>query len=90
MASAQRLLETRIGVLLGPAKVGRPETSRVNDDSLTGNERSQFRKMADNPDVIDDVIEGSTDEEPASRRKVLAAIKGGATGSHPTGLAGSC
>ena len=89
MASAQRLLETRIGVLLGPSTTGAHSSASEGPD-LTPNERSLFRKMADNPDVVDDVIEGSTDEEPASRRKVLAAIKGGATGSHPTGLAGSC
>lgn len=76
VAATQRRLEARIGVLLGAAKAGRPETSLANDieDGLTRNERSQFRKMADHPDIVEAVIDDSDDETPASRRRVLDEI----------------
>lgn len=77
VAEAQRHLEVRIGSILGPPKIGRPETSVANDisDGLTRNERSEFRAMADNADVVEAVVAESTDEAPASRRKVMKAIK---------------
>lgn len=77
IAAAQRRLEIRIGILLGPAKVGRPaaeETSSAIEDSLTKDERSQFRKMADHPEIVDAVIDESDDETPASRRRTLDEI----------------
>ena len=75
--AARRRLEARIGQLLGPAKVGRPtaeETSSAIEDPLTKDERSQFRKMADHPELVDAVIDDSDDESPASRRRVLDEI----------------
>ena len=78
VAEAQRHLEVRIGTLLGPADLGGDRksdqfTREVTD--LSANERSQFRAMADNADVVDAVVAESTDEAPASRRKVMKAIK---------------
>lgn len=76
-----RRLEARIGDLLGPAPD--PSTSRRSDidpslanegSELTPNQRSQFRKMADHPDIVENVIDNSTDDDPASRRKVIDQI----------------
>lgn len=77
--AARRRLELRIGQLLGAAKVGGGDHGNQHrpslaNDGLTPNERSQFRKMADHPDVVDAVIDDSTDESPASRRRVLDEI----------------
>lgn len=78
IAAAQRRLEIRIGILLGAAKVGanqHDEASLASEASgLTPNERSQFRKMADHPEIVDAVIDESDDETPASRRRTLDEI----------------
>lgn len=78
VAAALRRLEVRIGELLGPADVGGDRksdrfTRGVTDSpgALTANQRSEFRKMADRPDVVEQVIEESDDDNPASRRKVM-------------------
>ena len=75
--AARRRLELRIGQLLGAAEPtagpGRGKAS-LADDGLSRNERSQFRKMADHPDVVDAVIDESDDASPASRRRVLDEI----------------
>lgn len=77
VAAAQRRLEVRIGVLLGPASPnGKGLGSFANDPSeLTKDERHAFRKMAENEDVVEATIAESTDEQPASRRKVTEAIR---------------
>lgn len=49
-------------------------TASCANDGLTRNERWQFRKMADHPEIVERVIQESTDADPASRRKILAAI----------------
>ena len=75
-AAATRRLEARVGELLGPAKVGRPaaaETSQACD--IPKDDASRFRKMAAHPEVVEEIIAQSTDEEPASRAKVLRAIE---------------
>ncbi len=77
--AARRRLELRIGQLLGPTTPGQrhdqePSLANEGSDDLTPNERSQFRKMADHPDVVDAVIDDSTDATPASRRRVLDEI----------------
>lgn len=72
---AMRRLEVRVGELLGPAPApGRPnkETSVTTD--ISRDARSEFRKMAANADVVEEVIANSTDDEPPSRRKVLGEI----------------
>lgn len=79
LVAASRLrLERRIGELLGPAKHGGDRKSDQVDhgslDPLTPKQRSQFRKMADHPDVVDAVIDESDDASPASRRRVLDEI----------------
>lgn len=77
VARSMRRLEFRIGNLLGPAEPvagpgrGKPSTTT---DGLSRDQRSDFRQMAEHPDVVEDVIAGSTDDAPASRRKVMAAI----------------
>jgi hypothetical protein len=72
-----RRLEVRIGQLLGPAKPGpQPESSVATEDrDLSRHERHEFRQMAANPEAVEDIIATSTDDEPPSRRKVMAAIK---------------
>lgn len=77
VAAAQRRLEVRIGHLLGPAKPNGGGIDRDQSDGLRPEQRHQFRKMAENEGVVEDVIADSTDEEPASRRKVVNAIGGG-------------
>jgi hypothetical protein len=72
--AAMRRLEVRIGQLLGPAKPGPQSESSLASEDLSANERMAFRAMAANPDVVEDVIAQSTDENPASRRQVTAAI----------------
>ncbi|MGI9118792.1 MAG: hypothetical protein ACR2G7_01455 [Acidimicrobiales bacterium] len=77
VAAAMRRLEARIGDLLGPAEVGRPATGKVprEEPSIPANRRADFRRMAEHPEVVEDEIVKSTDEAPASRRKVMEAIK---------------
>jgi hypothetical protein len=75
-AAAMRRLEVRIGQLLGPAEKGRPSNGNVpREEHLPGNRRHDFRQMAEHEDVVEDVIADSTDEDPASRRKVTEAIR---------------
>lgn len=45
------------------------------NDGLTRNQRYEFRLMAAHPEIVEQVIAESTDEQPASRRKVMAAIR---------------
>lgn len=80
VAAAQRRIEVRIGQLLGPAKTDHDRsagatsfTDEVGD--LTPNQRSDFRRMASDPDEVEAQIAASTDDAPASRRKVTEAIK---------------
>lgn len=84
VAAAQRRIEVRIGQLLGPAEHGgdrgnqhtggKSVASDLPDD-LTPNQRSDFRRMASDPDEVEAQIAASTDDAPASRRKVTEAIK---------------
>jgi len=90
VAAAQRRLEVRIGQLIGPApdpsesRRSDLDPSSTNDGSdLTRNERHEFRRMADHEDVVEDAIANSTDDEPASRRKVSGAITNGAPKAAP-------
>lgn len=68
-------LENRIGELLPPAADTRGRHLPREEEVLTEKERHFFRRMAANPDVVEAVIAAGTDENPASRRKVLEAIK---------------
>ena len=61
-AATMRRLEVRIGQVLGKAKPGRPETSSVIEDSLTKDERHAFRQMADNAEVVEEIIAESDDD----------------------------
>lgn len=75
IARADRKLEARIGLLLGPAKVGSnqyTEPSLASDGSLSLNQRHQFRKIAehaDEPEVAAAIGRG------ASRAEVLRTIQ---------------
>jgi len=73
VSASERRLEVLIGELLGPASMAGPGRGKPSfaNDGLTRNERSDFRSMAENADVVEEVIAESTDEKPASRRKVL-------------------
>lgn len=74
VAAAMRRIEVRIGDLLGPAQVG-AHSSATEGQDLTRDQRSEFRQMAAHPEIVEDEIARSTDEAPASRRKVIGAIK---------------
>lgn len=83
VAAAMRRLEVRIGKLLGPAENGRNQHSGLSrDEALPHSTRHDFRAMADNEDVVEEVIATSTDKAPASRRKITDAIKA-AKAAHP-------
>lgn len=80
VAAAMRRLEMRIGELLGPAERGGDRRSDqvdrdLLDDGLTRYERRDFRDMAEHRDEVEQIIDESSDEHPASRRSVLAAIR---------------
>lgn len=75
--SALRRLEMRVGALLGPANTGGDRRSDQFDRDRTGlapDARSDFRTLADHPDVVESVIAESSDASPPSRRKCLTAI----------------
>ena len=70
----------RLGQLLGPAQHGGDRRSdqvplEVLDRSLPKNRAHDFRKMAAHPDTVADTIDASTETHPASRTKVLDAIR---------------
>lgn len=74
VAAAMRRLEVRIGDLLGPAE--NPAGKSIpHEESIPANRRHEFRQMAAHPDVVEDEIDQSTDAAPASRRKVVDAIR---------------
>ena len=74
VAAAMRRLEARIGEVIGAAKPGPPQSSVAAEDSLTKHERHEFRKLAAHPEIVNDVIDASSDDDPPSRSKVLKAI----------------
>lgn len=73
--AAMRRLEVRIGALLGPAKPGPRQSSIATEDSLSPDQRHEFRKMAEHPGVVDEVIADSDDASPPSRRKVMERVR---------------
>lgn len=75
VAAALRRLEVRIGEVLGPSPGHGPGRGNIqHDESLSPQQRSEFRRMAQHADAVEDVIERSDDEDPASRRKVMDEI----------------
>jgi hypothetical protein len=78
IAHTQRKLEAYIGVLL-PRQQGKrtdKELRRRDDEvDIPNATKHDFRKMAEYPEIIEEVVAESTDEDPASRRKVMRAIK---------------
>lgn len=78
VAATMRRLEVRIGVLLGDAQIGGDRRSdQVHRDvpDLSRQERHDFRRMAAQPDLVEEIIARSTDAKPASRRQVLGEIE---------------
>lgn len=76
--AVQRRLELRVGVLLGPARNGgdrRSDQFTHEGTDIAANARSEFRLMAEHPDIVETVIAESSDASPPSRRKVIAAIR---------------
>lgn len=77
--AVKRRLEARIGALLRPAKRGRPAKALVDviapERAITRHDRDDFRKMAANEDVMEDVIAVSDDDSPPTRARVLGAIR---------------
>lgn len=78
VAIAMRTLEVRIGQLLPMEQGKRADLlpNRGEEVSISSQEKAQFRTMAAHPEVVQDVIDQSTDEHPASRRAVLQTIRG--------------
>ena len=74
VAAAMRRLEVRIGQLLGPAENRGPATPN-HGKGFNDRQRNEFRQMAGHQQVVEQVIAESTDEAPASRRKVMDAIQ---------------
>jgi len=79
VAATLRFLERRIGEELGEATRNHDRRagakSSATDIGLSKNDRREFREMAAHPEVVEHVVAESSDQSPASRRKVLAAIK---------------
>lgn len=79
--ATMRYLEVRIGELLGPAEWGGDRKSdqvsngKVDPLGLHPLAVHKFRQMAAHPEVVDRVIEESTESSPPSRNKVLNAIR---------------
>lgn len=78
VAAAQRRIEVRIGQLL-PSEQGRRTDRelphRDEEVPLSPQQKADFRRMASDPDEVEAQIAASTDDAPASRRKVTEAIK---------------
>lgn len=78
VAAAMRRLEVRIGKLLGPP-LGPQESGRLQGSGATEpldrHRRDEFRRMAENEEVVEQVIAESTDRAPASRGKVMQIIR---------------
>lgn len=70
-----RYLEVRVGELLGEAPGRGHKEMNTHAYSFPPVRRQEFRQMAEHPDVVDDVINESTEQNPPSRAKVLNAIK---------------
>lgn len=74
VAAAMHRLEVRCGQLLPPpAPPGRPAANapRAESSGLHPQREAEFRHMAAHPEIVEEVIAESTDEAPASRRKVI-------------------
>lgn len=78
VAAAMRRLEMRIGSLL-PSEPGRRTdlrpVPREGQVAIASTQRHDFRQMAEHSEVVEQVIAESTDEAPASRRKVMDRIR---------------
>ncbi len=72
-----RRLEARIGALDTPQQGRRSDQLPHRDEEVQIHDqtRSDFRRMAEHPGVVDEVIAESTDAEPPSRRKVMDRIR---------------
>lgn len=85
VAAAMRRLEVRIGELLGPPEPGKrtdlqePVGRDQQVPEMDRKTKHDFRQMAANPDVVEQTIEASDDDNPASRRKVMTNIKNDTT-----------
>lgn len=78
IAATVRLIEVRVGEVLGLAVPGRPPGESLvttNDSLLSSRERHDFRQMAAHPEIVRAEIARGTDERPTSRRQVMQAIK---------------
>lgn len=75
--ATKRRLEIRIGELAPPRPPGNPNLTGVGriDEPLSHNRMSEARKMAANPTIVAEVIDRSTDVDPPTKAKVLAAIR---------------
>lgn len=76
--ATMRRLEARVGELLRPEPGKRTDLQPLDRDQevdIDPATKSDFRKMAAHPEIVEEVIAQSTDEDPASRRKVIEAIR---------------
>ncbi|MGE3835974.1 MAG: hypothetical protein AB7H43_14500 [Acidimicrobiia bacterium] len=80
--AARRRLELRIGQIADPPAPGSRTDLEEDEPNLAGAparlsrpDLTDRRALAEHPDVVEDVIAGSTDESPPSRRKTMDAIR---------------
>jgi len=72
---AMRRLEVRIGQLNERRGAGRPSANCPRaDNSIPRQRAAEFELMANNADVVEEVLAASSDDDPPTRRKVLKAI----------------
>lgn len=92
VAAAMRRLEVRIGKLLPPpmtatergalAHADPSATARMPQLKISGRDRRRFRQMAENEDIVEQVIASSHDRDPASRNSVIRKITGKSLPAH--------
>lgn len=68
--AARRRLEMRIGEL-SPRHQGQPTCS--DPEQVPRWDRSRFRQMFENADVVEEIIAESTDDQPPTRNRVIEA-----------------
>jgi len=76
LAMALRRLEVRIGEVLGKPSMAGPGRGKpsVTTEGFSKDQRHDFREMAQHADLVESLVETSTDANPLSRRQVLQAI----------------
>lgn len=85
LVKARRLLEVRIGDLLGPTTQGTRtdmEPSHASESSIDKDERYRFRKLAENREAVEEIVRTATDADSLSRAAVLSSVNGAHVGAN--------